>query len=41
MIVLSGLNHTARVLAVYASPPQSPASTQDSLPAGGQTLPDG
>lgn len=34
--VLTRLNHTACVLAVYASQPTSPWSTQDSLPAAGQ-----
>lgn len=29
----SGLDHAAHMLAVYASPPRSPASLQDSLPA--------
>ena len=29
----SELDHAARMLAVYASPPQLPASLQDSLPA--------
>ena len=33
---VSGLNHTACVLAVYASQPWSPVATQDSLPAAGQ-----
>lgn len=43
---LSGLHHTAYVLAVYASQPRfasppaaAPCATQDSLPAGGQPLP--
>ncbi len=39
--VISGLNHTACTLAVYASRPRSHETTQDSLPAGGQPLPDG
>ncbi len=39
--VISGLNHTACTLAVYASQPRSHATTQDSLPAGGQPLPHG
>ena len=30
---ISGLNNAARMLAVYASPPRSPATAQDSLPA--------
>ena len=38
---LSKLNHMALGFAVYASPPVSPLSTQDSLLAVGQTLPDG
>jgi len=38
---LSGLHHTASALAVYASQCRSPDPTQDSLPAVGQTLPDG
>ena len=38
---LSKLNHMALGLAVYASPPTLPLSTQDSLLAVGQTLPDG
>ena len=37
---ISRLIHTARMLAVYASPTTSPASTQDSLPAGGTPWPD-
>jgi len=41
-LFLSGLNHTARALAVYASWARSPVlSTQDSLPAGDQPLPGG
>jgi hypothetical protein len=36
--VLSGLNHAASVLAVYASQPASRRTTQDSLAAGGQPL---
>jgi hypothetical protein len=39
--VISGLNHTASALAVYASPGGSPHKTQDSLPGTGQALPDG
>jgi hypothetical protein len=39
---ISGLNHTAFGLAVYASQWKLPATTQDSLPvAGPQALPDG
>ena len=38
---ISGLNHTAFDLAVYASQWRSPAPTQDSLPAAGPALPDG
>ena len=38
---LSKLNHMALGLAVYASPQALPLSTQDSLLAVGQTLPDG
>ena len=38
---VSGLNHTALVLAVYASQRRSPVPTQDSLPAAGQALPGG
>ena len=38
---ISGLNHTAFDLAVYASQWKSPAPTQDSLPAAGPALPDG
>jgi len=38
---LSKLNHTAFGLAVYASSHSLPHATQDSLPAVGQTLPDG
>ena len=38
---LSKLNHMALGLAVYASPPALPLSTQDSLLDVGQTLPDG
>ena len=38
---ISGLNHTAFDLAVYASQWRSPATTQDSLPAAGPALPDG
>jgi hypothetical protein len=41
MFGLTGLNHTAHLLTVYASPPQSPTSTQDSFLAGGQPLPGG
>src|SRR5690606_24285745 len=45
-ISLSKLNHAALVLAVYASQlsfprPRGRTTTQDSLPAGGQPLPDG
>src|ERR1700677_2532202 len=40
-VVISGLNHTAFDLAVYASQWRSPAPTQDSLPAAGPALPDG
>jgi len=36
--VLSGLNHAASVLAVYASQHASRRATQDSLAAGGQPL---
>src|SRR4029077_1832572 len=39
--LISGLNHTAFDLAVYASQGRSPATTQDSLPAAGPALPDG
>jgi hypothetical protein len=39
---ISGLNHTAYKLAVYAScPGGAPQITQDSLQVGGQPLPDG
>src|SRR6266545_3723736 len=38
---ISGLNHAAYELAVYASQCWSPNTTQDSLPAGGQPLPGG
>lgn len=39
---ISGLNHTAYKLAVYASSPGgTPQTTQDSLQVGGQPLPDG
>ncbi len=38
---LSKLNHTASGLAAYASSHSLPHATQDSLPAVGQTLPDG
>ena len=38
---ISGLNHTAFDLAVYASSWRSPDTTQDSLPAAGPALPDG
>jgi hypothetical protein len=34
--VISGLNHTASALAVYASPGELPHKTQDSLLAAGQ-----
>src|SRR3954447_22604621 len=37
---ISGLNHTASDLAVYASQWKLPATTQDSLPAAGPALPD-
>src|SRR5262249_47984261 len=37
---ISRFHHTARRLAVYASQPTSPSSTQDSLPAGGTPWPD-
>src|SRR6202789_2075408 len=40
-LVISGLNHRAFDLAVYASQWRSPAPTQDSLPAAGPALPDG
>lgn len=40
-LVISGLYHAARMLAVYASPQQLPTAAQDSLPAGGQPLPGG
>ena len=40
-IIISRLNSTAFRLAVYASQEQSPVTTQDSLPAAGQALPDG
>jgi hypothetical protein len=40
-MVISGLNHTAFDLAVYASQGRSPVPTQDSLPAAGPALPDG
>jgi hypothetical protein len=40
-MVISGLNHTAFDLAVYASQGRSPATTQDSLPAAGPALPGG
>ena len=40
-VVISGLNHTAFDLAVYASQGRFPATTQDSLPAAGPALPDG
>jgi hypothetical protein len=43
--LLSGLNHAACTLAVYASRPRSPVccltAAQDSLPAGGLPWPDG
>ncbi len=39
--VISGLNHTASALAVYASQCGSHRPTQDSLLAAGQALPDG
>lgn len=38
---LSKLNSMAFGLAVYASPDALPRTTQDSLPAAGQALPDG
>jgi hypothetical protein len=40
-MVISGLNHTAFDLAVYASQCRSPATTQHSLPAAGLAVPDG
>jgi len=40
-VLISGLNHTAFAPAVYASCRGCPTTTQDSLPAGGQPLPDG
>ena len=40
-MVISGLNHTAFDLAVYASRWKSPATTQDPLPVAGPALPDG
>src|ERR1700677_2203060 len=40
-VVISGLNHTAFDLAVYASQWRSPLPTQDLLPAAGPALPDG
>ena len=40
-MVISGLNHTAFDLAVYASRGRSPGPTQDSLPAAGPALPEG
>src|ERR1700678_2912816 len=40
-VVISGLNHRAFDLAVYASQWRSPAPTQDLLPAAGPALPDG
>jgi hypothetical protein len=39
--VISGLNHTACTLAVYASQRRLPDATQDSLPVGGQPFPRG
>jgi len=39
--VISGLNHTACTLAVYASQRRLPDATQDSLPVGGQPFPGG
>jgi len=41
IISLSKLNHMAFGLAVYASQCRLPDPTQNSLPAVGQTLPDG
>jgi hypothetical protein len=38
-IGLSELNHAARMSPVYASQLQSPASTQHSVPGGGQPYP--
>jgi len=38
---ISGLDHAAYTLAVYASQAGSPQTTQDSLPAGGQPWPGG
>jgi hypothetical protein len=40
-MVISGLNHTAFDLAVYASQCRSPDTTQDLLQAAGPALPDG
>jgi hypothetical protein len=38
---ISGLNHAAYMLAVYASQRRSPDTTQDSLRLGGHPLPAG
>lgn len=40
-IIVSRLDHTARMLAVYASQGRSPATTQDSLPAAWPAWPGG
>src|SRR5208337_2684572 len=40
-VLISGLNHTAFDLAVYASQWKLPTTAQDSLPAAGPALPDG
>ena len=40
-VLISGLNHTAFDLAVYASQWKSPTTAQDSLPTAGPALPDG
>ena len=39
MILISGLNHAACTLPVYASRPRSPQDAQHSVPAGGQPWP--
>ena len=39
MMVISGLNHAACTLPVYASRPRSPQDAQHSVPAGGQPWP--
>ena len=39
MILISGLNHAACTLPVYASRPRSPQDAQHSVPAGGQPRP--